>query len=78
MTKPANDHQKPSPSDTPTDRPNDNGGEAVKKKEDKVYKEDQPQQENIAKQHEKEEQPVDPVKTPPAEEGMDKGQVQPD
>ncbi|MCC8410441.1 hypothetical protein LJ707_15975 [Mucilaginibacter sp. UR6-1] len=78
MTKPANDHQKPSPSDTPTDRPADNGHESVKKKEDKVYKANEPEQENIAKQHENEEQPVDPIKNPPAEEGADKGQVQPD
>lgn len=78
MTKPANDHQKPSPSDTPTDRPADNGEETVKKKEDKVYKADEPQQENIAAAHEKEEQPVEPVKNPPAEKGMDKGQLQPD
>ncbi|MBE9584804.1 hypothetical protein IM792_10130 [Mucilaginibacter sp. JRF] len=78
MTKPANDHQKPSPSDTPTHRPADDGNEAVKKKEDKTYKGDEPQQENIAKEREKEEQPVDPVKNPPAEKGMDKGQVQPD
>jgi len=60
MTKPANSPDKPSPADTPTDRPEDNGHESVVKKEDKQYHADQPQQENIAKRHEKEEQPVEP------------------
>ncbi|GAB3919719.1 hypothetical protein [Mucilaginibacter myungsuensis] len=65
MTKPANTSDKPSPSDTPTDRPNDQGDEAVVKKEDKQYNADQPKQENIAKKREREEQPVEPVKTAP-------------
>ena len=37
MTTPANDPDKPSPADTPTDRPNDNGGESKVRKEDKRY-----------------------------------------
>jgi len=60
MTKPANSTDKPSPSDTPTDRPHDNGHKSVVKKSDKVYKADQPHGGNIAKKREKEEQPVHP------------------
>ena len=78
MTKPANTTDKPSPSDTPTDRPHDNGHKSVVKKEDKKYTADQPHGGDIAKKHEKEEQPVNPGTQPPAEKGMDKGQVQPD
>ena len=78
MTKPANTTDKPSPSDTPTDRPHDNGYKSVVKKEDKKYTADQPHGGDIAKKHEKEEQPVNPGTQPPAEKGMDKGQVQPD
>ncbi|RYY35985.1 MAG: hypothetical protein EOP46_08090 [Sphingobacteriaceae bacterium] len=78
MTKPANNPDKPSPSDTPTDRPADNGGESKVRKEDKQYDADEPEGGNIAKKRENEEQPVNPVKNPPAEEGMDKGKVQPD
>lgn len=58
MTKPANDHSKPSPADTPTERPEDNGGKAKVKKEDRQYHADEPKQENIAKRREQEEQPV--------------------
>jgi hypothetical protein len=65
MTTPANDHDKPSPSDTPTKRPTDEGHESVVKKEDKQYNADEPQQENVAKRYEKEEQPVNPVKHAP-------------
>jgi len=65
MTKPANDTDKPSPSDTPTHRPEDNGGKAKVKKEDRQYHADEPKQENIAKKHEREEQPVEPIKNPP-------------
>jgi hypothetical protein len=65
MTKPANDHDKPSPSDTPTHRPKDDGHKSVVKKEDKQYHADEPEQENVAKRYEKEEQPVNPVKNPP-------------
>ena len=60
MTKPANSTDKPSPSDTPTNKPHDNGHKNVVKKSDKVYKADQPHGGNIAKKHEKEEQPVHP------------------
>lgn len=65
MKKDANDHDKPSPSDTPTHRPHDNGHKSVVKKEDKEYHADEPENENIAKRHENEEQPVDPVKKAP-------------
>ncbi|WP_461449366.1 hypothetical protein [Mucilaginibacter sp.] len=79
MTKPANSPDKPSPSDTPTHRPADNGHKSVVKKTDKEYTADQPHSGEIAKKHEKEEQPVGPGSIkPPAEKGMDKGQVQPD
>jgi hypothetical protein len=78
MTKPANSPDKPSPSDTPTHRPDDNGHKSVVKKVDKEYTADQPHGGDIAKEHENEEQPVGPGNQPPAEKGMDKGQVQPD
>jgi hypothetical protein len=71
MTKPANDHDKPSPSDTPTERPADNGHESVVKKEDKEYHADEPQQEDIAGYYENREQPVTPIKTPPKEDQPD-------
>jgi hypothetical protein len=71
MTTPANDHDKPSPSDTPTHRPTDEGHKSVVKKEDKQYDADEPQQENVAKKYEKEEQPVNPVKHPPKENQPD-------
>lgn len=77
MTKPANNHDKPSPSDTPTDRPEDTGHKSVVRSEDKEYNADQPHGGNIAKKHEKEEQPVSPVKNPPAGEGAQQGKVQP-
>ena len=60
MTKPANSKDKPSPADTPTDRPEDNGHKSVVKSEDKQYKADKPHGGDIAKKHEKEEQPVHP------------------
>jgi hypothetical protein len=78
MTKPANSTDKPSPTDTPTDRPHDNGHKSVVEKKDKQYHADQPHGGDIAKKHEKEEQPVSPGTKPPAEKGMDKGKVQPD
>ena len=65
MTTPANDHDKPSPADTPTERPADGGHKSVVEKQDKQCHADEPQQENIAKKYEREEQPVDPVKNPP-------------
>ena len=77
MTKPANSTDKPSPSDNSTHPSHDNGHKSVVKKTDKEYTADQPHGGNIAKQREKEEQPVGPNTQPPAEKGMDKGQVQP-
>ena len=65
MTKPANSTNKPSPADTPTKRPDDNGGKSKLKKSDKAYKADQPHSGDIAKKHEREEQPVEPVKQAP-------------
>jgi hypothetical protein len=65
MTKPANDHDKPSPSDTPTDRPNDEGHKSVVKKEDKQYHADEPNKKMLQNITRTEEQPVNPVKTHP-------------
>lgn len=67
MKKDANSHDKPSPSDTPTERPKDNGHKSVVKKEDKEYHADEPKKENIAKRYENEEQPVHSVKKAPKE-----------
>jgi len=67
MTKPANSSDKPSPADTPTERPNDEGHKSVVKKQDKKYHADEPEQENIAKRYENEEQPVHPIKKAPEE-----------
>lgn len=60
MTKPANSRDKASPSDTPTDRPNDNGHKSKVRAADKQYDADKPHGGDIAKKHEKEEQPVNP------------------
>ncbi|HEY4196139.1 MAG TPA: hypothetical protein VGM63_11425 [Mucilaginibacter sp.] len=60
MTKPANSKDKPSPSDTPTNRPNDNGGKSKVRKADKEYDAKKPHGGDIANKHEKEEQPVNP------------------
>ncbi len=76
MTKPANSTDKPSPSDTPTHRPHDNGGKSKVRDSDKIYHANKPHGGNIAKKHEKEEQPISPIKNPPAEKGMEKGKVQ--
>jgi hypothetical protein len=62
MTKPANSKDKPSPADTPTHRPNDNGGKSKVKSADETYDAKKPHSGDIAKKHEKEEQPVNPVK----------------
>ena len=62
MTKPANSTDKPSPADTPSRRPEDNGGKSKVRKEDKDYHADEPHGGEIAKKHEREEQPVHPVK----------------
>jgi hypothetical protein len=61
MTKPANSKDKASPSDTPTKRPADKGGKSKLRKNDREYKADQPHRGDIAKKHEKEEQPVHSV-----------------
>jgi hypothetical protein len=78
MTKPANDPNKPSPSDTPTKRPEDDGGKAHIREEDKEYHAVEPHKGDIARKHEREEQPVNPGTKPPTEKGMEKGKVQPD
>jgi hypothetical protein len=58
MTKPANSTDKPSPSDTPTHRPHDNGGKSKVRRSDREYSADQPHSGDIAKKYETEEQPV--------------------
>lgn len=77
MIKPANSGHKPSPSDTPSHRPHDEGNKAKRRKGDEQYHADKPHGGDIAKKHEKEEQPVHPIKNPPKEKGMEKGKVQP-
>jgi hypothetical protein len=77
MTNPANEHNKPSPSDTPSDRPDDNGGKAIIRPEDKEYHDEQADFGNVAQQHENDEEPVNPITTPPDEPGMREGKVQP-
>jgi hypothetical protein len=62
MTKPANSKDKPSPADTPTQRPNDNGGKSKVSKTDREYHAVEPHSNHIAKKHEEEEQPVHSVK----------------
>jgi hypothetical protein len=61
MTKPANSKDKPSPADTPTKRPTDNGGKSKVRTSDKTYNADRPHGGDIAKWHENEEQPVHPT-----------------
>ena len=51
------------------------GGKSKVRQEDKQYHADKPHGGNIAKKHEKEEQPVDPIKSPPKEKGMEKKNV---
>lgn len=67
MSKHANSPDKPSPSDTPTHRPHDEGNKSKVKREDEQYHADNPHGGHIAKKHEKEEQPVHPVNDPPKE-----------
>jgi hypothetical protein len=62
MTKPANSTDKPSTADTPTHRPTDNGGKSKVHSADKQYTADKPHGGDIAKKHEREEQPVNPGK----------------
>jgi hypothetical protein len=58
MTKPVNAIDKPSS----TKKAVDNGGKAKVKKADREYHADQPHGGDIAKKHEREEQPVDTPK----------------
>jgi hypothetical protein len=51
MTKPANSKDKPSPADTPTHRPNDNGQKSKVRKTDREYDADKPHGGNIAGRH---------------------------
>ena len=67
MTKPANSKDKPSPADTPTERPDDNGGKAKVEKTDKEYDGENANFGNIQKKAEEQEQPVMPVKDAPKE-----------
>jgi len=67
MTDPANDPDKASPSDTPTERPDDNGGKSVVKSTDKKYKEEDADFGDVAKDREEREEPVNTVKIPPDE-----------
>lgn len=77
MKEPANSRDKPSPADTSTHKRPDNGHKSVVHSSDKKYNADQPHKGDIAKKHERDEQPVEAIKNPPAEKGMDKGKVQP-
>src|ERR1700761_6332977 len=69
MTKPANSPDKPSPSDTPTHRPEDNGHKSIVHDVDKEYRTKNPHSGNIANKQAKDEQPVNPVKNAPAGKG---------
>ncbi len=77
MTKPANSSDKPSPSDTPTHRPDDNGHKSIVHDVDKEYHTKSPQGGNTANKQAKDEQPVNTVKDAPAGKGEQEGKVQP-
>lgn len=77
MTKPANSPDKPSPSDTPTHRPDDNGHKSIVHDVDKEYRTKNPQSGNIANKQAKDEQPVNPIKDAPSGKGAQEGKVQP-
>ncbi|MBW4888869.1 hypothetical protein KXQ82_04055 [Mucilaginibacter sp. HMF5004] len=62
MKKDANSKDKPSPADTPSKHPHDEGHKSVVKKQDKIYHADEPHIGDIAQKHENEEQPVHSVK----------------
>jgi hypothetical protein len=62
MTKPANSTNKTSGADTPTEKPVDNGGKSKEHSADEKYTADKPHGGDIARKHEREEQPVNPVK----------------
>lgn len=64
MPKPAN-QSKPSPSDTPTKRPADQGGKSKVRHSDRTYHADEHPQDNIAKKHEQDEQPVNSISKAP-------------
>lgn len=61
--KPSSNVQEPVPEDKV-----DQGNKAVKKPEDKDYTKDNPQYKDPAKQREREEQPVDPIKKAPTKD----------
>jgi len=61
--KPSSNFQEPAPKGKV-----DEGEKAVKKPEDKDYTEDNPDFKNPAKQREREEQPVDPIKKAPTKD----------
>jgi hypothetical protein len=61
--KPSSNFQEPVPEDKV-----DKGNKAVKKPEDKDYTEDTPEYKDPAKQREREEQPVDPIKKAPTKD----------
>jgi hypothetical protein len=60
--KTANNSNKPSPADTPSKRPNDNGHKSIVKKQDKQYKGTEPHGGDVAQKHENEEQPLHSIK----------------
>jgi hypothetical protein len=62
MTKPVNTIDKLSS----THKPVDKGGKSKVRKEDKVYHADKPHGGDIAKKHEREEQPVESIKKAPS------------
>jgi hypothetical protein len=76
VTNPTNSKDKPSPADTPTQRPNDKGGKSIVGS-DGNYTDRKLRRLSIAEQRERDEQPVESIKSPPAEKGMEKGKVQP-
>ncbi|MEO6850502.1 MAG: hypothetical protein ABI203_02220 [Mucilaginibacter sp.] len=57
MTKPANSTNKPSPADTPTKRPNDNGHKSIQGS-DNDYTTRKLERLNIEKKREQEEKPI--------------------
>jgi hypothetical protein len=65
IMKNANAHNKPSPADTTTKKPLDNGHKSVVQKQDKVYHAREPHGGDIAKKHENEEQPMYSVNKAP-------------
>jgi hypothetical protein len=68
MRKPANSPDKPSPADTPTHGPDDNGHKSKVHKSDRQYNANEPHGGDIAEKHENEEQPVHSVNKAPFEQ----------